>query len=127
MTYNHPTKRLFLRVLFSACFAILASGQGVKTEIPVTFRAATQFVTGSVLHLKGAVQITTDRHVIRADEADFDVTTGNIEARGSVQAVKIGVAAIENAPTAEWMRTNIDGQKAMFTLKPLPSRGVPSK
>jgi lipopolysaccharide assembly outer membrane protein LptD (OstA) len=110
-------KRLFLGVLFIACFAVLASGQGVKREIPVTFRAVTQVATGSILHLKGAVRITTDQHLIHADEADFNVTTGDIEARGNVQVVKIGLAEVGNAPKAEWLHMNIDGQRLKLTFK----------
>ena len=116
--YNRSMNRLVLGILFIACSAILALGQTVKRdEISVTVQATTQVVTGSVLHMKGAVQITTNRHIIRADEADFNIATGDIEARGNVQAVKIGLAPVESVPKAETLRTNIDGKKATFTVK----------
>lgn len=113
-------KRPSLGVLSITCLALLASGQGVKREIPVSFRAATQVVTGSVIHLKGAIQITTDQHVIHADEADFDVATGDIQAQGNVRAFKIGLATYATARKLEWIRTNIDGKKAVMTVKPSP-------
>jgi len=120
--YNLSMKRLSSGILIIVCSAVLALGQALKHEISVNVQAGAQVVTGSILHLKGAVQITTDQHIIRADEADFDVTTGDIEARGNVQAVKIGLAPVEDAPKAEMLRTNIYSKKMMFTFKHVPSR-----
>ena len=114
--------RVSLGILIIACSVVLALGQPVKHEISVTVQARTQVVTGSILHLRGEVLITTDQHVIRADEADFNTTAGDIEARGNVQAVKIGLLAIEDAPKAQTLRTNIDGKTALFTFKSVPSR-----
>lgn len=108
--------KLSLGILIVAYSAVLAAAQPIKREISVAVQAKTQVVTGSVLHLKGEVQITTDQHIIRADEADFNVATGDIEARGNVQAVKIGLLPIEDARKAERLQTNINGKKAIFTL-----------
>ena len=115
-------KKFSLGVLIIACSVVLALGQAVKHEASVTVQAKTQVVTGTTLHLGGEVQITYDQHIIRADEVDFNVTTGDIEARGNVQAVKIGLLAIEDAQKALTLRTNIDGKSATFTLRRVLSR-----
>src|SRR5260370_30780662 len=115
--YNHSMSKLSLGILMVAYSAVLALGQPIKREISVAVQARTQVVTGSVLHLKGEVQITTDQRIIRADEADFNVATGDIEARGNVQAVKIGLLPLEEGPKAERVRTKHDRKKARFTCK----------
>jgi lipopolysaccharide assembly outer membrane protein LptD (OstA) len=39
----------------------------------------------SVIHLKGTVEIKTNGFILRADEADYDEKTGEVEARGAVK------------------------------------------
>ena len=39
----------------------------------------------SVVHLKGTVEIRTNGFILRADEADYDENTGEVEARGTVK------------------------------------------
>lgn len=56
-----------------------------------TVRAVEQSVEGTVLHLKGAVEIRTSAVVVRADEATFDVASGVIEAKGHLSVMKAGV------------------------------------
>ena len=71
------------RVLFLVCSAILTFAQ---SSAPVPFQATTQNVEGAVLHLRGNVQIGDARtSIIQADEVDFNVATGAIEARGNVR------------------------------------------
>ena len=103
-----------VRILLVACSAVLALGQTVKgDEIPVAIQATTQVVTGPVVHLKGSAQITTDQYIISADELDFNVITGDIEARGNVQGHKIGVVLPTERPAVNWTmhRMNIYGNK----------------
>jgi len=73
----------FLRATFFACSAILAFAQSTAS---VPFQATTQTVEGSTLHLRGNVQIgNAQTSIIQADEVDFNVATGAIEARGNVR------------------------------------------
>jgi len=74
--------------------------------IEVSVRASTQVVVGPILHLKGNVEIQTDQKLIHADEADYDVTTGELEARGNVRAAKICIP-INNATLADKFQINI--------------------
>ena len=67
--------------LLVACSAILALGQSSPL---VSFQAAKQTVDGSMLHLAGNVQIGTSQRSIQADEVDYNVTTGEIQAWGNV-------------------------------------------
>lgn len=72
-------------VLFVSVFlshAALAFGQNDKQAIVV--QSNSQVVQGQVLHLKGAVKLTFGRQFIHADEVVFNVSTGDIEARGKV-------------------------------------------
>jgi lipopolysaccharide assembly outer membrane protein LptD (OstA) len=54
-----------------------------KPEAILTAVSATQ--EGDVFHLKGAVEIRTDSILLKADEADYNHETGEIEARGNVK------------------------------------------
>jgi lipopolysaccharide assembly outer membrane protein LptD (OstA) len=114
MGYNHAMNRLSLGILFIACSGVFVLGQAVKPdEIPVTIQATTQVVTGPVVHLKGSAQVTTDQNIISADEIDFNVITGDIEARGNVKGHKIGVVLPTEKPAVNWTmhRMNIYGKK----------------
>ena len=46
----------------------------------------------SLLVLKGNVEVRTNGFVIRTDEADYDETTGAIEARGNVKVAPYSAA-----------------------------------
>ena len=69
-------------------------------------------VKGSVLHLKGRAQI--DAGVLRADELDLNVDTGEIEARGHI---RIGGKAMKaehvsgNLNTGKWHMWGADKSK----------------
>ena len=39
----------------------------------------------SIVHLKGQVEIRADGFILRADEADYNENTGEVEARGTVK------------------------------------------
>lgn len=75
------------RVFWIASFAALALGQQV-TPIrhgDVDLRAITQTADGPVRHLRGQAVIETDSMILRADEADFNVDSHEIQARGDVR------------------------------------------
>ena len=76
-------KHAFLCASFF-CSAILALGQSRPPEVP--FQATTQILVGSRLYLRGNVQIgNAQLTFVHADEVDFNVATGAIEARGNVR------------------------------------------
>ena len=78
-------RRLFVVLVVFICAAVLAFGQAEKREVSIAVRATTQVVSGGVLHLNGAVEITTPDLIVRCDEAHYNVVTGDIEAKGHVQ------------------------------------------
>ncbi len=113
--------RCFLPMVFIACSGVLAFGQMAVKHGEVSVRAVTQIITGSVLHLKGAVQITTDKIAVSADEADFNGTSGEIEARGNVRVNLINLLS-ERAPktvTIERFQVNLNTARMVFS-------GIPS-
>ena len=84
--------------------------------IEVSVRALTQVVVGPILHLRGTVEIEMDNVLIHADEADYNVTTGELEARGNVRTAKVGLA-IADSPLADKFQTNTNTPKqCMFVF-----------
>jgi lipopolysaccharide assembly outer membrane protein LptD (OstA) len=81
-------KRLSLTCAMTVWAAILSFGQTLRTG-EVSVSAASQVVEGAVLHLKGNVQIRTNKIAIRADEADFNVNTSEVDALGEVRLTKL--------------------------------------
>ena len=71
-----------LIVSFVLGCASLTWGQDDQPSIGI--QSKSQVVRGQVLHLKGEVKLTFGRQFIHADEVDFNVVTGDIEARGKV-------------------------------------------
>jgi lipopolysaccharide assembly outer membrane protein LptD (OstA) len=84
MAEVHPMKKLFLIL----GLAILASAQTGSTRVPpdeTTFRAIQISTDGSVVHLKGDVEIATHGVILKCDEADYDRDSQEVDARGTVK------------------------------------------
>lgn|SRR5262245_33163970 len=105
-----------LVVLLLVC-AALAFGQAAEKP-SVSFRAASQLIVGSIVQLRGEVEIVTPRIALRADQADFDVSTGLIEAHGAVRTASGGV---ESVNIANYACMDINKSVIMFRM-PMPAR-----
>jgi lipopolysaccharide assembly outer membrane protein LptD (OstA) len=84
ITEVHPVRKLFLIL----GLAILASAQTGSTRVPpdeMTFRALHQSTDGSVIRLKGDVEIATHSVILKCDEADYNRDSHEVEARGTVK------------------------------------------
>jgi lipopolysaccharide assembly outer membrane protein LptD (OstA) len=104
-------------VFFLLICASLAFGQAAEKP-SVSFRAASQWVAGSIVHLRGEVEMLTPRITLRADEVNFDVSTGIFEAHGTVRTVLKGV---ESVNIANYARLDINKSEIIFRM-PMPQR-----
>ena len=75
-------KRLLLVICFAA-LAVAQTGQSVPKD-QVLIDANSMESDGTIRHLRGNVKIETDSIVLRADTADYNEHTGEIEAQGKV-------------------------------------------
>ena len=111
--YNLSMK---LRLIpFLVAYVALAFSQTAEKP-SVSVRAASQVVVGSMIQLRGEVEIVTPTITLHADEADFDVSTGIIEARGNVRAARRGISIENMAPAARSARLDINQRGIMFRL-----------
>ena len=94
-----------LSLAFTISAAMMFS-QSVKLG-QVSVRADSQIVEASVLLLKGSVEITTENVAIQADEATFNVNTGDIEARGNLRLAKTGMPVRTMSPGVTLLKVNI--------------------
>jgi len=78
----------------------------------VSLQANKQIVAGVVLQLKGQVEIVFDKLVIVADEADFNVVTGDLEARGNVRGAADG-KSLDASPVADKLSMNSKSPKTI--------------
>jgi LPS-assembly protein len=58
--------------------------QNAPAEDEVLVRAIGQEVDGQVYHLRGAAEVETAEILLKADEIDYNETTGDVDARGNV-------------------------------------------
>ena len=68
--------------------AILASAQTGSTRVPpdeTTFRAIEISTDGSLVHLKGDVEIAAHGVILKCDEADYNRDSQEVEAHGTVK------------------------------------------
>ena len=104
--------RLLIAFIISAA---LMFSQSVKSG-QVSVRADSQIVDASVLLMKGSVEITTENLAIQADEATFNVTTGDIEARGNLRFAKAGMPVKAVAAGVTLLKVNIHKPGVMFKV-----------
>jgi lipopolysaccharide assembly outer membrane protein LptD (OstA) len=73
------------RIVLVLCVAVFAVAQGPARHGEVRIDALKLEETGPVRHLTGNVRIETDAIVLRADRADFNTDTQEIQADGNVR------------------------------------------
>ena len=101
-------KLLGMMLISAVCLTPGFGQTASRTSARTTVRAVEQTVEGSVLHLKGAVEIRTGKMVVRADEATFDVASGIINATGNLSVTKAGVEATPRRVAPEVKRLRMD-------------------
>lgn len=99
---------------------------GKRQKARVRPCALEQTVEGSVLHLKGAVEIKTSRVVVQADEATFDVASGLIEANGNIRLMKAG-SRTPPRPVAQVKRMRMDVNKPDLVILMVADAAAPAR
>ncbi len=77
----------------------------------VLIRAVTQEADGNLRHLRGKAEVETTDMLLKADEIDYNVETGDAEARGNVQFEDFSKGDKMTADRAEY---NIEAQTGKF-------------
>jgi len=76
------------RVLLLSCFALLALGQQSSSPLRngdhYDMTCHSQYSDGKVTHMSGDVVIETSAFILRADEAEYNASSHEIAAHGTV-------------------------------------------
>ena len=95
---------------------VLMFGQGLKPG-QVSVHADSQIIEASVFNLKGNVEIVTEYATVRADEAVFNVHSGDIEAQGNLRFAKSGLPAKALPKEVQTLKINVRKAGVMFKVR----------